>query len=738
MSGNFLHYFAEAGNTKVLGNLMAEALRPNYKKSQESGLISEKFEVTQNEFGDTFLHVFAFKHSLNDLFRQIDKRETEMADEMRGSTEAPDEQNEESSTLTHENIQKAKETLIECLEIQNNKGYTFVAAALTNVEDEHEEKRNIEALKHMTIVFGEEVVSRVCRKTDFGGNSLAHLAVRKSLKLFMEFILPKITEPHNILNKYGYNPLHLAVQTSNRKMARCITQQKNFDVNKPMRNGETALHIAAQLGQPDMLGDLIEQRGDLSVRDEEDGHTPLHDCLQQLFYESEGKEEKLGIFVNVWDTVVEKAVTWWCQKQGRKEPANGSEEYLELQCKAIYYLRSFIRNNDGMSVLQYAADRGLVKCVQVMLCTKDVFVVQSPIERNEIHEIDTTNLCPEYHVDKKALYLANELNNLNDKENSKLDFLHTLAEVKPPNKAGEILDSIPMRKLTAMEWKVTAIIHLLWLFLHYLLMILVTFDAITAWSLWSTVLGLIVLFYATVITSSHIVVKVVRIWNIKSFIKDEMEHNNETQVIILIIVFSILDVIYSELPFLIEILFTAFGWAVYVPKMVNFDRSDYDWIDGVFLLFGWLMLLIPMTSLHFRVYRLISVLRYIVLNDIVPWTMIYFPISFGFASAIQLELNQLPRNSTCEEPVGFINESAIFELIFMTSGLDTDLKHVSSLACLFEENSKDVTVIVSLIALYAVISMVVLLNMLIAIMSSTVTKALQDKGWGQYQVSCVH
>ena len=42
-----------------------------------------------------------------------------------------------------------------------------------------------------------------------------------------------------------------------------------------MTNGETALHLAAQFGYYDVLGELIDHGGDLSVRDEKDGHTPL-------------------------------------------------------------------------------------------------------------------------------------------------------------------------------------------------------------------------------------------------------------------------------------------------------------------------------------------------------------------------------------------------------------------------------------------------------------------------------
>ena len=86
--------------------------------------------------------------------------------------------------------------------------------------------------------------------------------------------------------------------------------------------------------------------------------------------------------------------------------------------------------------------------------------------------------------------------------------------------------------------------------------------------------------------------------------------------------------------------------------------------------------------------------------------------------------------------MGFLNHtgSTLYELIAMTSGLDSELKEVRSIACLFESNQQEATPILVFITIYAIISAVVFLNMLIAIMSNTVTEAQKDKGRRQYQV----
>ena len=581
-------------------------------------------------------------------------------------------------------------------------------------------------------------------------------------------------------NHERYKPLHAAVQSNDvEKVKKILSVKTKSQVNVAMPNGETALHIAAQYGYCDILSVLIDEGGDLDMRDE-DGHTPLHDCLQQVYFKSDNSEEKCDKFVGVWYKIVQKVVRWWHLKYGVEEPMVHSEQYLKLQRHAIYYLRSYIKNNDGLSVLQFAADRGLVTCVQTMLSTRDVFVIQTEISTEHlkrstteeeahrtkefktitVHEIDVTNLCPEYSVTKstpnpKSPAKKTTSNNENQADDGeRTSFLDALAEVKPPDKAGKILESIPMRSLCRLDWRISQRIHLLWMMVHLVLIILaaveirVTDKNSTERSAASTALGVIVLMYVTIIRTSHFMVKVMRFRrqrrnkdNRKTFIRgsiERYERNKEKEGIFDCIMPA--TVIFDEVVFLTELIFAGFAWAVYIWTMANYDRSDYVWIEGFFLLFAFLMLLIPVTS-YSRVYKLISVLKYILRYDILPWTLIYVTISTGFATAIRLQFDQLPSNSTCdgEQPdlAGFLQDTGntVFELVAMTSGLDTELKNVRHLACLFHYNDKSGFVILLMITMYAISSAIVLLNMLIAIMSNTVTEAQKDKGWRQYKVS---
>ena len=416
------------------------------------------------------------------------------------------------------------------------------------------------------------------------------------------------------------------------------------------------------------------------------------------------------------------------------QPASGSENYLKMQREAVYELRSCIKNKYGLSVLQFAAERGLVSCVQTMLTTKGVFVIPED-EETLNYKIDVTNLCPEYFVE-----------GYQSSAPDKTSLLDALAEVQPPNKAGEILESIPMMTLTDKEWRVSRVIHTLWMIGHFILMLAWTFEVTLSNGkslAFIVIFGIITLIYSTVLTAGHVAVKIhqrkrqnVNQQNDIFFVKDSFKEY--TKIRDDKGVTAIPQKLLNETILFVEVFFMAFAWTFCVSKITTFDAIV--WSRGFFLLFGWLMLLVPMTSYN-RVYKLISVLKYIIMYDVMPWILIYMTITLGFALAIKLEFEELPKAEPCtdDQPdlTGQLQDAghALFELIIMTSGLDTDIKNIRGLFCLFKYNSKSVFLILFFVTLYAVISAVVLLNMLIAIMSNTVTEAQQDKGWRQYQVS---
>ena len=159
------------------------------------------------------------------------------------------------------------------------------------------------------------------------------------------------------------------------------------------------------------------------------------------------------------------------------------------------------------------------------------------------------------------------------------------------------------------------------------------------------------------------------------------------------------------------------------------------------MLFGWLMLLVPMKAYN-SVHKLITTLKYIIIKDMFPWILIYLTISMGFAAAIKLQFARLPSLGDCigdqSDLAGFLNKTRKCRIRVgghhFRSGEQSAGSaggHVSVLMLRITAHSWSL----SLTTAYGVISALVLLNMLIAIMSNTVTEAQRDKGWRQFQVS---
>ena len=732
-----------------------------------------------NENGNTFLHIFAEKHNLRDLFVELGKKEL-LDDCVKG-----------------------------ILKVTNGNGNTFLAVAVTNVNiketlrGKHTMAKGVqEAMDQIAKLFEEETLCSMCEITDKKLNTLLHLAVQNSLKDLACYLIPKIPNCTEQFNLDGHNPLQAAVYKNDAEIVRCIG--KTLNINQPMSNKETALHIAAKQGNTDVLTELIKCGGDLSMQDD-DGHTPLHDCLQQVYFEGGyDEEEKCEKFFKVWNKIVEEAVTWWCLKHTEFESSKDSQKYQEYQRKAVYYLRSCIENNDGLTVLQYAADRGLVSCVQMMLTTKDVFVIPPETKQSaqgRLHfRIDVTNLCPEYRVMPKMMYTEKEITNLRqqqqiERNSSKMypsaqedenlvtlvrgsgkeelekstslvapsdmkstsrsgsvkfpTFVDALAKVKPANKAGEILESIPMITLTRLQWRRYQWFSILWMMIHFGLMSFLTYQSkrelvanrkgFMERSIVTSKLDVLILIYASFIFITNFMVWMRRQICMNKLTDQEHETIKDDNGI-LSNVTKFVKCLLDQAEIIVEFFFAIFTWAVYIAKITDLNTGDYAWIKGFFLLFGWLLLLIPLRS-YSPVYKLIAVLKYITITDMFPWILLYITISSAFASAIQLQFQLLPNSPTCideeHEMKGTLPDyiHALFELILMTTGLDTEITQVQNVACVFEHHQRRSYSTMFLKTLYAVISAVILLNMLIAIMSNTVTEAQQGKGWRQYQVS---
>ena len=164
---------------------------------------------------------------------------------------------------------------------------------------------------------------------------------------------------------------------------------------------------------------------------------------------------------------------------------------------------------------------------------------------------------------------------------------------------------------------------------------------------------------------------------------------------------------------------------------------------GLALLFGWLIILMPARSFS-RIYTFLQLLKYIIVRDIVPFVMFYIIISVAFSTAIQAQLQLIGTESINVDDDDYVIKTlyqsmkkVLLELLIMFSGLDTNIKHVQNIGLMFVKEGYSAWLIEVLVVIYGVITMLIMANMLIAMMTTTFSDVLEKQatGWRQYQVS---
>ena len=675
-------------------------------------------------------------------------------------------------------------------------------------------------------------LQKLCKVTDGNGNTILHLAAKFGRDDLVEYLGTKLVD-ENFMNNNGRAALHLAVQYNNVSTVEIFYEtfkSRELDINQTTSDGETSMHIAAKIGSTEMMTLLVNLGGDYAARDE-DGNTPLHHLLEFISLEGiERSENKTKLFLNAWKTTTENSVIWWCRLLGRNLPDQDTIMHQQMTHDAMYCLRSEITNNDGLSVLEYAAVIGLPECVQIMLTDEDVFVSQKPRKINEdgkkteerkkrkekedgkktdktkqkkekkddkktdktgeprknmkpVYEIEMSNLIPEFNCKIKTTYDTRYGRNirrilkaipLRKKPDPKADqkignpphsFLETLSRVKPPMKINEEMSSFPMEELVRHQWFLYQGFMLVGIVIHLAVMISYSYESQTSISgqgenktipnrdnFDTTSSDFLMMLYAVSYSSFSVV----------NFLYSKLDQMLEGTVVyedleplaeyaeergaLLNYFTGTVSFIVEKLPIIIRAAFTVLAILLlsFSRLLDGFTVEHYLWIKGGVILSGWIIILVQGRG-YAPIYYFISVLKYIFLKNMVPFLLFYVILTYGFGCAIQLQFQLLKEETVALDEFrsvsafgNFLTSApyVVWELFVMTGGMDTNLKHVQNVGYLFELDRFRSFMIELLLFVYALISTIILLNMLIAAMSATYADVIQKhgRGWRQFQV----
>ena len=170
------------------------------------------------------------------------------------------------------------------------------------------------------------------------------------------------------------------------------TMKQDARINeKSYVRSETVLHLAAEEGLSTCVKRLIDLGADLSDEDF-DGNTVLHRITRATVLNPKQLKRHLEVF----DTVLNGVVKWWCIKKSVTYPEKDNRaDYMKLRSKACLYLFNEVPNKKGLSVLALSFYLGASDIIARLLMLPGVTMFEVENTKNDRYVLfDITRLMP--------------------------------------------------------------------------------------------------------------------------------------------------------------------------------------------------------------------------------------------------------------------------------------------------------------------------------------------------------
>ena len=173
------------------------------------------------------------------------------------------------------------------------------------------------------------------------------------------------------VNQHGDTPYHVAARCRNpavmdamlKTFPSCCFVKDNIGDGYENAVISQLLNICACRGNAPAVSHLIRCGADLESSD----------VMREIVGESVRKPCRIKLLLEVYYTIVDHAVLWWCYKIGRKMPRPDSSEYKTQKRHAVLHLLTKNNDKNNMSVVEYAIDAGASQCLRAIVNTRDVF-----------------------------------------------------------------------------------------------------------------------------------------------------------------------------------------------------------------------------------------------------------------------------------------------------------------------------------------------------------------------------
>jgi len=213
---------------------------------------------------------------------------------------------------------------------------------------------------------------------EWGGNTALHIAAA-NVNVTEEFIQQfQNAESVKCLNSKNDTPFHVAAKSRNPDAI--IYMLNTFaptnegwdvdEVDKGQDSDNTVINICARKGNAKAVELLIKHGANIS-----------RGVLHEIVLESVRDREKIDKLKDVYNSIVDNAVTWWCLEKAEKREiellkVKGSDEYAELFRKIMIWLLTSPPKNEKYEekdVLECALAHGASTMFWQIINTKSVF-----------------------------------------------------------------------------------------------------------------------------------------------------------------------------------------------------------------------------------------------------------------------------------------------------------------------------------------------------------------------------
>ena len=459
---------------------------------------------------------------------------------------------------------------------------------------------------------------------------------------------------------------------------------------------ETVLHLAADEGLSSCVKRLIDLGADLSMKDFE-GNTVLH----RLTIATDKNQRHTKRHLEVFDSILEMVVEWWCKKEGKEVPKGNSDDYKQFQKKATLHLIYQIPNENNLSVIDLSFKLGAFDIIHRLLMMRNVTMFEEPSG----YKFDISSLKP---LPKKA-------DNAIVPANDNLSGLEWLIKQKDSKKQAakfpHILDIPPVKMIEKYYNSIVLRTYLLLMVLHVVNMIIFTY-----WGVYFSAkllnesteinsLDPVTVFWLCVVAIEPFFIVLVLLWRLQPCLKFGIINCT------LHLLQTILEVLYSLMYVTLVII-----WIVLFVVRCNFQ----DYILAAALCFGWLYSIMLMRGIK-QIHYFFSMLISMILLDFLRFAFVYVFVLFAFSSAFHVLFQISP---AVLQIYGNLLDTLFLAFNLMTGRgelFDEDFKTNMN------DAGRELTYIKMYYIVYVLLSSIILINLLIAMMNDSYRRIFDKK-----------